>query len=310
MIMVSKNDVRVVQRRLREQMSEDDVIEHSEDIARLLPEMIEFLNAKVIALYAAANNEIFTEDIEKLALRYNKRVCYPRVNKSDKSMTFHFASITDLHPAEYKILAPKADTEEVNIADIDLIFVPSVALTMQGDRLGYGGGYYDRFLKKLATKTTKVGLCHDENLLYSIPSDPQDEKMDYVISETGIYRAMPPRDKMVLENTFLSTHGCFDQEKEDGVTIYVKAELLTDFRYIQDDELSTAVDYPLVMEVISHHATFYSADLLETVAENMAKSILKRFPQIYEIDIEIQKKNADIGLFSVQLKRCQNEYFI
>ena len=309
MIMVSKNDVRVVQKRLREQMSEDDVLEHSEDVARLLPKMIEFLSAKTIALYAATKNEIFTDDIEKLALRYNKRVCYPRVNKQDKSMTFHLATITDLLPAEYKILAPKADAKEVKPEEIDLIFVPSVALTMQGDRIGYGGGYYDRFLDKLAAGTTIVGICHDDNLLYSVPSAPYDKKMDYVISEMGIYRAMPPRDKMVLENTFLSTHGCFDKEKEDGVNIYVKAELLIDFRYIHNDELNEAVDYPLVMEVISHHATFYSADLLETVAENMAESILKNFPQIYEVDIEIQKQNADIGLFSVQLKRCQNEYF-
>ena len=308
--MMSKEEIRLVNKKIREMMDYDDVVQYSECITIKLLDLVAYKSAKVVAIYSSINNEVLTDKIEDYTVRYNKRVCYPKVNKETNSMEFYYATSKDLVRGEYGILSPKDGCEKVDINDIDLVIVPAVALSLQGGRVGYGGGYYDKFLANISNQTTKVGLCYNENLLYSLPTNKDDQKMDYLITEKGLFLAKEPGDWMVLENKFLSAHGTMEEEKEYGVPIYVKAELLTDFRYIYDDILDTAVDYPMIMEILSTHATTYSANLLETVAENMARTILINYPQIYEVIIEIQKENPDIGLFAVKLRKCQNEYFI
>lgn len=69
--------------------------------------------------------------------------------------------------------------------DIDLVIVPGVAFDKEGNRMGFGKGYYDRFLKDM--KAVKAGVCHAFQLMDKIPSAPHDVKMDMIVTERGIW---------------------------------------------------------------------------------------------------------------------------
>ena len=89
----------------------------------------------------------------------------------------------DLIPGNYGILEPDPlRTPFESGFDLDLILVPDMAFTEHGYRLGYGGGYYDRFLEAEPDHPL-VALCYDFQMLDEIPVEPHDVKMDKVISE-------------------------------------------------------------------------------------------------------------------------------
>ena len=70
-------------------------------------------------------------------------------------------------------------------ADIDIVIVPGVAFDKKYNRMGYGKGYYDRFLKDMTA--LKIGVCHSFQLVDEIPSEPHDIKMDMIVTEREIW---------------------------------------------------------------------------------------------------------------------------
>ncbi len=87
----------------------------------------------------------------------------------------------------YGIREPKKDVcSEVKLKDIDVIIVPAVAYDEDGYRLGYGGGFYDRFLEKLRYDTVTIGIAFDLQIFNSIPKEPHDAQLDYIITETRV----------------------------------------------------------------------------------------------------------------------------
>lgn len=76
---------------------------------------------------------------------------------------------------------------EVPIESLDAVIVPGVAFDHSGGRLGYGGGYYDRFLPKLRPDTVKIGVAYELQLIKQIPVEEHDVHLDRIVTETGIY---------------------------------------------------------------------------------------------------------------------------
>jgi 5-formyltetrahydrofolate cyclo-ligase len=70
----------------------------------------------------------------------------------------------------------------------DIILVPGLAFDVAGNRLGYGGGYYDRYLSTCKNKPVKIGVCFQTNLYNIIPTDYHDIKMDYIVTENAIHK--------------------------------------------------------------------------------------------------------------------------
>ena len=79
------------------------------------------------------------------------------------------------------MLVPKS---ECQVRVPDLVIVPGLAFSSKGERLGQGGGYYDRYLKEY--KGIKIGICFSEQLNESIPADEHDIRVDYVVDESGV----------------------------------------------------------------------------------------------------------------------------
>lgn len=148
--------------------------------------LVEYVEAKCIALYAPAHNEIDTGLILADAFHTGKRVLYPAV--CGNHMVFRGVDhIDELREGTFGILEPCPTGADHQADEADLIVVPGVAFDLAGHRIGYGKGFYDRFLHHPDCSAHLVGLCHDFQLTGgTIPADAHDIPMEIIVSEKRI----------------------------------------------------------------------------------------------------------------------------
>jgi 5-formyltetrahydrofolate cyclo-ligase len=146
----------------------------------------EYVNAACIALYASANNETDTVDILEEAFSTGKKVLYPAV--CGHRMVFRqVESLGSLSKGSYGILEPCPTGDDFHADEPDLIVVPGVVFDLAGHRIGYGKGYYDRFLQHPGRKAHLVGFCHDFQLIdEAIPAEKHDIRMDLIVTDQRI----------------------------------------------------------------------------------------------------------------------------
>ncbi len=139
-----------------------------------------FASAKVVYAYADVRREVSTRAIIDAAMAAEKRAAFPRVD--GQNMDFYYIdSWDDLEPGYFGIREPKLTCEKACEEDA-LILVPGVAFTRQGDRVGYGGGFYDRFFEREPNHPT-IALAFGFQLYDSLPLEPTDRRVDLVVSE-------------------------------------------------------------------------------------------------------------------------------
>lgn len=148
----------------------------------------EYAQAECVALYAAAHNETDTELILNTSFRAGKRVLYPAV--CGTQMVFRSVErIEALQRGTFGILEPCPTGVDHQADEADLIIVPGVAFDLSGHRIGYGKGFYDRFLRHPGCSAHLVGLCHDFQLTEEpIRADLHDIPMEIVVTEKRIVR--------------------------------------------------------------------------------------------------------------------------
>lgn len=138
----------------------------------------EFKEAQKIGIVLAMNHEVNTYPIIEETIRLNKQIFVPSTEYTTKKMTFQ--NLTDMHRLsvdEKGIKFVDSDTEKTN--DLDLIIVPGVVFNEQGYRIGYGGGYFDKFLNKHKTKT--LSLIYDLQINNDFVPENHDEKVERLI---------------------------------------------------------------------------------------------------------------------------------
>ena len=111
-----------------------------------------YQEAKVIATYLSFPHEFQTQGLIEQALKDGKKVLIPKTYPK-RRMDFVVYDPQQLVKTSFGLLEPQGDLEVVDASQIDLIHVPGLAFTMEGYRIGYGGGYYDRYLKQFAGHT-------------------------------------------------------------------------------------------------------------------------------------------------------------
>lgn len=153
--------------------------------------LVEFDQAGCIALYAPAHNETDTGGLMTAAFSAGKRVLYPAVC-GDRMVLRQVDGIECLSAGCFGILEP-CDTGIDHQADEpDLIVVPGVAFDRFGHRIGYGKGFYDRFLHHPGRRGHLVGLCHDFQLVEgSLPADGHDIRMEIIITDRRVVHTPP-----------------------------------------------------------------------------------------------------------------------
>lgn len=141
-----------------------------------------FCQARCIALYASVHQEVGTELLFSAALAGGKEVLFPLVcgnNLQFKKVT----ALEQLAAGSFGILEPCCLGSDHALETADLIVVPGVGFDLQGHRIGFGKGYYDRCLSQLTNHGTLVGLCHDFQLLDQLPAEGHDIRMQYVVTD-------------------------------------------------------------------------------------------------------------------------------
>lgn len=142
----------------------------------------EYKEAKEIFIYIGFGSEINTKILIEDALEDGKEVCVPKV--INKEMVFiKINSLENLVTSNYGILEPVGDKNNFNVDNLGLIIMPGLAFDKQGNRLGYGGGYYDKFLSNNKINVKKIALAYNFQILDKVPSEEHDIKVDSIITE-------------------------------------------------------------------------------------------------------------------------------
>ena len=175
-----KKRVRELLAQKRRLYSKEDVAEQSSKVVAAVEQMPSFQSAKTVLIYYPTHNEV---DLLSLIKRYKKEktFLFPVVHR--KTMTAcPYEGNAKMHRGKFNIPEP---TTEPYQGDIDLILVPGVGFDKSGNRLGRGGGYYDKFITRLGRKTLLVGVGYDFQLVEEIPANSWDKRLDYVVTPSN-----------------------------------------------------------------------------------------------------------------------------
>lgn len=173
--MQTKQEIRKKIISMRKSMSIQDVNNKSNIICSRIMESEIYQKSSVVYLYSSINNEVILEQLISDCLKNNKTIAFPKV-KGKEIDFFTVKNIESLIAGSYGILEPVSD---VVAPKADLIIVPGVAFTLDKKRLGYGGGYYDRYLEKHSAYT--IGVCYDFQILPNLPTEKYDKVLNDII---------------------------------------------------------------------------------------------------------------------------------
>lgn len=174
---MNKEQIRQHIRLLKKNLSVQQLEQKSEILAAAVHNCNAYQSARCIYCYLSVNQEVRTWPIIHAAWEDGKRVAVPKVH--GKELRFYY--LTAQSPLEQNgfLLEPAQELEEANEDDA-LIIVPGLAFDSAGNRIGYGGGYYDRYLHNHPNHAT-IGLCFDFQFLPEIPAQSHDIPVRQVI---------------------------------------------------------------------------------------------------------------------------------
>lgn len=173
---MDKKELRAQIKMLKKQHTKEQLLEQSERILAKLEKHPDFVKAKRVMLYNALPDEVQTlAFLEKWHLE--KQIILPTVI-GDDIIPVEYGKNTTFAVGDFNILEPQNEPYQ---GDFDLIVVPGVAFDKNGNRIGRGRGYYDRFLSQ-HLNVKRIGICFDFQLVDEVPTEPLDICMDEVIS--------------------------------------------------------------------------------------------------------------------------------
>lgn len=185
-----RNNARNEIRQKRKALHEDEVAKCSELVRRVVLEH-EFLKQnRCIASYHSFSGEIDTVEINKALRLAGHHMALPVIHPEKKGLMdfYSYEKPEDLILNRFKIPEPVVSAENlVQPHNLEVVIVPLVGFNEKGERLGMGGGYYDRMLKKISCECLTLGLAYDFQLIPEIKSQPWDMPLDEVITPTKHY---------------------------------------------------------------------------------------------------------------------------
>ncbi len=184
--MTSKQDIRKQITEKRKVLDASWLKTTSARVAKNFQALEAFQSAKTVALYMAIGGEVDLSTIFRVCWKLNKRTCIPVFNNTLK--LYEMAEITPetrFETGRYGIKEPVAPVR-VPKDRIELMAVPGLAFDPAGNRLGRGGGYYDRLLDGFGGKAAATAF--DFQILPAIPVNDHDQPVDLIISETKIMK--------------------------------------------------------------------------------------------------------------------------
>ncbi len=173
---------------MRLALKKEEVKERSEACVSKVLQFPELIEAKTVCVYMPAGNEIDTTEIIRYCKENGKRLAAPRVN-GDTMEFYYFTDETDMEQGAYDIWEPTG-TEAVEDEE-SLVIMPGVAFDLSCNRIGYGKGYYDRYLSA-HPRMKKVALAYDFQIVGRIKREVHDVRPDMVVTESRVI--MKPKE--------------------------------------------------------------------------------------------------------------------
>lgn len=185
---MSKDEIRQEVRRQKALLSKDKIDFLSSALRNQFLTLKEYHESSQIILYAAFNQEVNTIPLIHQALLDGKKVALPRV--MDAHIDFYYIkSLSDLTESDFGIPEPEpVNRLELESSSSNLILVPGLAFDKQGNRIGYGKSYYDRYFAAHKESFLKVCFAYEFQIYNQIPFEIHDVKMDILITENTILR--------------------------------------------------------------------------------------------------------------------------
>lgn len=186
----SKRGLRRAVRAARDALAPEERAERSRRIARRLLGLRELDGARTVMVFASFGSEVDTAPILAGLARRGARLALPRIVDGEVS-AIAYRPGDPLAPAAMGVPEP-AEGTPVPEAEIDVVVTPGVAFDRAGYRLGYGGGFYDRFLRGVRREVPRVGVAFALQVVREVPHGVGDERVDLVVTEDEVIRC-PPR---------------------------------------------------------------------------------------------------------------------
>ncbi len=142
-----------------------------------------FQKADILFSYVSVEREVDTLALLKAAWRCGKRVAVPRCTAPGRMDFFVVTGMEELIPGKYGIPEPRKNCPAAKPTELSLCLVPGLCFDRRGFRIGYGGGYYDRFLSAFPGKS--LGLVRQQFLVDRLPTDRYDLPVDGVVTQHG-----------------------------------------------------------------------------------------------------------------------------
>lgn len=151
-------------------------------------ELEAFRLARSVALFFPMEDrkEVDLRELDGAARAAGKRVYYPFLEQRGDALVSGLrltGSLADLEPRGSRFFEPATDAEEAARGDVDLLFVPALAVAPSGHRLGYGAGFYDSLLPDVCPPAKAVAVAYDFQLLVELPTLPHDVACDFVLTD-------------------------------------------------------------------------------------------------------------------------------
>lgn len=181
---IEKREIRKKYKTARHQMEQRQVSALSQEICKHIIESSIFQSAGHIFAYYPLGNEADVRPVVKAAWRMGKHVAFPKVF-GDVMRYFEISDFSQLHPGTFGVMEP----EETCPVDWNhaLVLTPGVAFDQKGNRMGFGKGYYDKYLAKFPECIT-IGVSYGLQLAEQIPVEVTDIPLDYMVTETGMWK--------------------------------------------------------------------------------------------------------------------------
>jgi len=175
---------------IRNRYDESKLSSMSQSINNKLNHLSEFKEALNVSTYVSKSKEVGTIDFIMKALRNGKNVLIPIVEKGKKDLRFsQLLGIEELEEGSFGVLEPKENFRRfISGSEVDIAIIPGVVWSIEGHRIGYGKGYYDRYLSSLDKNIPTVGLSYDFQLKSKVPVRKHDIGVQIIVTESKIIR--------------------------------------------------------------------------------------------------------------------------
>lgn len=182
-----KQQLRKQKKEYRKQLTATYCQIHAERICTKLVQLSIYRKARSILFYMSIQKEVDMKQAIEQAWRDKKQVLLPRVDQENQCLqVIQVKHWSQLETGAYGIQEPHQSLKRMDPSQIDLVIVPGVAFDVKGYRLGYGGGYYDRFFARFP-RLQRMGVAYPEQVVPTVYPEPHDQRLHFLLTSEKCY---------------------------------------------------------------------------------------------------------------------------